>query len=285
MPSKQGVTIVLVGFLLLLSCLCTGGPLQAQEDPFVAELIALTGQAEVKTGGGSYRAAQVRDKLRVGDTIRTLEQSRAKLFFQDESVTILAEKTTLEINQYHVNTATRERTGVLKAVEGKIRFLVQKISGAPPPAMTIESEVLSVGVRGTDGILATGKQHQVYLLESENPLDVRNKFTGQTLQLPPMQFLLADKKGPFQVNPITPGMLDSLTQQFRLTYDFTPKNLLSPGAPPDMFSLTNPGEGTGTTVPPVTQQPLPTLHLPIVPGHVYPPHTPPGPGPTTPPSS
>ncbi len=277
MPKKQGVMILLAGFFMLL-WVVSAGTVWAQEAKEVAELIAITGQAEVKTANASYRPAQVRDKLRVGDTVRTLEKSRAKLLFQDESVTVLGEKTTLEISQFLFNSRTQERTGVLKTIEGKIRFIVQRISGAPQPAMTIESEVLSVGVRGTDGILETGSQHKVYLLESENPLSVKNKFTGQTMDLPPMQFIIADKKKPFQINPITPELLDSLLQQFRLTYDFTPKNLLSPGAPPETATMTGPGQGEGVTLPPVTQPPLPTLHFGGQGGKSGPPQ-PPGPSP------
>ncbi len=275
MPKNPGVTILLTG-LMLLAMLWVGA-VHAQEGQFVAEIIAITGQAELKAANASYRPAQIRDKLRVGDTLRTLEKSRAKLMFVDESVTVLGEKTTLEITKFLFNTSTQERTGVLKTIEGRIRFLVQRISGAPQPAMTIESEVLSVGVRGTDGILETGTQHKVYLLESENPLTVQNKFTGQIIDLPPMQFIIADKKQPFQINPITPELLDSLLKQFRLTYDFTPKNLLSPGAPPEMVTK-GPGEGEGTPLPPVTQQPLSTWHFNPRGGSSYPPK-PPGPSP------
>lgn len=227
----------------------------------MAELIALTGQAELKAASASYRPAQVRDKLQVGDTIRTLEKSRVKLLFQDESVTILGEKTTLEISKYLIDAKTQKRSGILKTVEGKIRFLVRRISGAPQPDMTIESEVLSVGVRGTDGILETGPKHKVYLLESENPLTVKNKFTGQVMELQIMQFLTADKQQPFQINPITPAMLEKLTKEFRLTYDFTPKNLISPEIPTGAVTLTGPNAPDTTTLPPVTQQPLPTTHL------------------------
>ncbi|MGQ9920445.1 MAG: FecR family protein [Desulfobacca sp.] len=259
MSKNKGLALLWAGLILVAMLL--GGSVSAQEGQFVAELIAITGQAEVKTANASYRPAQVRDKLRVGDTVRTLEQSRAKLLFIDESVTLLGEKTTLEITKFLFNRSTQERTGVLKTIEGRIRFLVQRISGAPQPAMTIESEVLSVGIRGTDGILETGPQHKVYLLESENPLSVQNKFTGQTMELLPMQFIIADKKRPFQINPITPEMLDSLIKQFRLSYEFTPKNLLSPGEATDMATMNGPGEGEGVTLPPVTQQPLSTMHF------------------------
>lgn len=169
MQLKRGMTIITLCGIFLTYFFLTGAVL-AQEGQSAAELIALNGSAEVKAGGGGFRPAQVRDRLNVGDTIRTLEQSKAKLLFQDESVTVLGEKTTFEISQFHYNAKTQQRQSVLKTIEGKIRFTVQKISGAPPPDMTIESEVLSVGVRGTDGILETGQQHTVYLLEASAPL-------------------------------------------------------------------------------------------------------------------
>ena len=76
------------------------GWVQAQDGQSTAELIALNGQAEVKSAGGNFRPAQLRDKLTVRDTIRTLEQSKAKLLFKDDSVIVLGEKTTMEISQY-----------------------------------------------------------------------------------------------------------------------------------------------------------------------------------------
>jgi len=252
---------------LLLASLGVAGMALAQEGPEVAEVIALTGQAEIQSAGTAFRPAQLRDRLRVGDVIRTLAQSRAKLLFQDESVTVLGEKTTLEINRFHFDRRTQERLGVLKALEGRLRFLVQRIKGAPQPTMTIESEVLSVGVRGTDGILEIGMQHRVYLLESEHPLNIQNKFTGQTLNLLPLQFVSADKQRPMQVGPITPEMLDRLTQQFRVSFSLPPKNIYDPGAPPVQMSLAGPGEGATTALPPVTQQPLPLLHFTIETGH------------------
>ncbi len=257
---KRGL-FILAGLTLLLGLL-GGGIGYAQADSSVAEVIAIMGQAEVRAAGAPWRAAQLRDKLQVGDAIRTQEQSRAKLLFMDDSVTVLGEKTTLEISQFLMDARTKERTGLLKAVEGRIRFLIQQIPGAPAPAMTIESAVLSVGVRGTDGILETGAWHKVYLLESAEPLTVKHKFTGQIMLLLPGQFITADAKGPMQINPITPDILDRLVKQFRLTYDFTPKNLVDPGEPPDTANLQEPGAGLANTLPPVIQQTLPLLHSP-----------------------
>jgi hypothetical protein len=264
MQLKQIVPISKLCVILLAFFSLTSAAL-AQDGRSAAELIALNGQAEVKSSGGNFRPGQIRDRLNVGDTIRTLEKSKAKLLFQDDSVTVLGEKTTLEISQYSYNAKTQQRQSLLKAIEGKIRFTVQKISGAPDPDMTIETEVLSVGVRGTDGILETGPQNRVYLLEAASPLLVKNKFTGQSINLPPMQYALADKFKPFQINTITPAMYQRLIGEFRLSYAFEPKNLVTPEQPTQSsFLLAGPGELPAVALPPVNQQPLPASHLPPV---------------------
>jgi hypothetical protein len=128
--------------------------------------------------------------------------------------------------------------------------------------MTIESDVLSVGIRGTDGILETGKQHKVYLLEAATPLLLKNKFTGESVNLPPMQYALADKFKPFQINAITPAMYQQLVKEFRLSHAVDPKNLTTPESPQRAALLLNPGEVPALSLPPVTQPPLPAMHLP-----------------------
>ena len=102
--------------------------------------------------------------------------------------------------------------------------------------MAIETETLTVGIRGTDGILEAAQQNKVYLLEADVPLRVKNKFTGETIELPPRQFALADKFKPFQINTITPEMYQRLIKEFRLSHIFEPKNLVSPETPKDPCS-------------------------------------------------
>lgn len=274
MRLKRVHVLSAVGAVLMI-CGALTGVARAQEGRAAAEVIAINGQAEVKPSGAAFRPAVLKDRLQVGDTVRTLEKSKARLLFQDDSVTVLAEKTTLEISQFSFNAATQQRQSLLKALEGKIRFTVQKITGGPPPDMTIETEVLSVGVRGTDGILETGQQNKVYLLEALTPLILTNKSTGQTINLPPMQYAVAEKFKPFQVFPITPELYQRLVEQFRLSHIYEPQNLVAPQPPASPFVLGKPGDPPGgTSLPPVTQQPLPSAGQ-ILRGHQesFPPET------------
>ena len=247
--------------IILLAYFIFAGVVFAQEGQFAAEVIAINGQAEIKSGGGPYQPAKVRDRLNVGDTIRTLEKSRAKLLFRDESVTVLGDKTTFEINQFNYDPATKQQTSLLKTLEGKIRFTVQKIAGAPDPNTIIETQIMSVGIRGTDGILDSSEPNKVYLFEAAFPLLLKNKFTGQTTNLPPMQYAVAGKTTPFQLNAITPQILEKLFKEFRLAYTLEPKNLINPVQQPyRSFLLAKPGEVPAVPLPPVVQQPLPAWH-------------------------
>lgn len=282
MQCKQVVLIIRLAVVLLAFFALTG-VVRAQEGQSAAELIAMNGQVEVKARGGSFRAAQLKDSLQVGDTIRTLENSKAKILFQDESVTVLGEKTTLEISQYHFNATTKQRLGLLKTLEGKIRFTIQKIAGAPQPDMSIETEVLSVGIRGTDGILEAGQPNRVYLLEAAKPLLLKNKSTGETLDLPPGQYVVAEKFKPMQMSPITPAMYQRLKKEFRVSYTFEPQNLMNPVAPESSYRLAGPGETPAQPLPPVVQAPLPTLHQPPSGQHPHPPVQPPYVPPVQPP--
>lgn len=254
--------INIIKFIVILSVyFILAGVVLAQEGQFAAEVIAINGQAEIKSGGGPYQPAKVRDRLNVGDTIRTLEKSRAKLLFRDESVTVLGDKTTFEINQFNYDPATKQQQSLLKTLEGKIRFTVQKIAGAPDPNTVVETQIMSVGIRGTDGILDSSEPNKVYLFESAFPLKLKNKFTGQTSNLPPGQYAIAGKTTPFQFNAITPQILEQLFKEFRLAYTFEPKNLINPSQQPyRSFLLAQPGDLPTVPLPPVVQQPLPVWH-------------------------
>ncbi|HAY22963.1 MAG TPA: hypothetical protein DCY27_12555 [Desulfobacterales bacterium] len=254
----RSISIVSV---ILLTLLALTGTAQGREGQAAAELIALVGQAEVKSATDAFRPIQVKDQLYERDTIRTLERSKAKLWFKDESVVILGEKTTLEISRYQYDEAARKRQSLLKTISGNIRFIVHKFFGATQPDFNIETEILALAVRGTDGILESAQQDKVYLLEAGVPLGLRNKSTGQAIDLSPMHYALGEKFKPFQINVITPEMYQRLIQEYRLSYDFKPKNLVEPQPPQQPEPVGETGE-TRILLPGVTQQPLPTIHLP-----------------------
>ncbi|MFP3868286.1 MAG: FecR domain-containing protein [Desulfobacteraceae bacterium] len=250
----------------LIISLAVAPTLLAQELKPAAEIIALTGQAEIKPAADpSFQVAQLKDQLFPRDQIRTLAESKAKLWCQDESILVLGEKTTLEIAQYLVDETAGRRQSLLRALTGKMRFIVHKFFEADLSDFTIETPTTIIGVRGTDGIVKLDEQDQVYLLEAINPLSVKNKSTGEQLDLKPMTFAILEAAKPIQVKPITPVMYKSLTEEFQLSYDYDPENLTQPPSPLVGDDTKKPA----TALPPVDQAPLPVIHpkeetLPII---------------------
>ncbi|MDD3579603.1 MAG: FecR family protein [Desulfobacca sp.] len=230
----------------------------AQDRQPAAEIIALTGQAEIKTPTDqSFKTAQLRAKLYPRDQIRTLAKSKAKLWCQDESVLILGENTTLEIAQYLIDEATGQRQSLLRTLTGKLRFVVHKFYKAPEPDYTIETPMTIIGVRGTDGVVEIATGDQVYLLEATKPLSLKNKTTGEMLDLKPMNFAICEAHKAFQVKPITPAIYQRLTQEFQLSHDTDPENLVQP--PPPLEAGVEPGK-PATILPPVDQAPFSVIH-------------------------
>ena len=79
----------------------TPGQQQAAGLTNAAEVISLLGKVEIKSPQeAAFRPAKLKDPLNPGDQVRTLEKSRAKLWFRDETVLILNENTTMEITQF-----------------------------------------------------------------------------------------------------------------------------------------------------------------------------------------
>ncbi len=255
---------VLISMALLLAALLVSRSVPAQESQAVGEIIALVGQAEKKgTAEARFRPAQLRDKLYPRDQIRTLENSKAKLMFQDDSILILNEKSTLEIDKYLVNEPAQRRQVFLKALQGQIRFIVSKFFGKPvEPDFLLETHTAVLGIRGTDGVVETVNPDYIYLLEALAPLLVKNKSTGETADLMPMFFITSEIGRPMRLARITPAMLNRLKKTFQVGSESPPDNMSDPSLPPGVAGAA-PYQVPSSQL--LQQPPLPVFHGPVQP--------------------
>jgi hypothetical protein len=274
---------------LTLSC-CLGSFLvasrtaSAQERKPAAELIALYGQAEIKSPGETrFRPAKLKDALYPQDQIRTLADSRAKLFFQDESILILSENTTLDIAKFQMNPQGQRESALMKVLHGSLRFIVHKITAGAPPNFEIQGITAVMGIRGTDGVFESRSPDRIIFLGGRNALVIRNLSTGQTLVLTPNNWVMVTPGQPMRTGVVTPQMRRRLIQTFRVAQSFVPGTVSSPGPVPpglqaqlrrvgitfgnpllpqtDQFrNIYNPSaQGTGTL-----QTPLSAFHQPLI---------------------
>jgi len=272
----------------LVSLLAASLAAQAQERQPAAELIALMGKAEIKSPGETqFRPAKLQDKLYPQDQIRTLKDSRAKLFFQDESILILAEDTTLDIAKFQMDSQGKRESAFMKLVNGSLRFIVQKVEAGVTPNFEIQGKTAIMGIRGTDGIIESRSPDRVIFLGGAGNIVVRNLTTGQTLTITPNQWVMAIPRQPMRIAPVTPQMRQQLAPSFQVSQSHVPNTVSTPPPPPaalmtilqregipflgePQYSNSDQGRGTfipgaqgnGTGTPAI---PLPTLHQPLIP--------------------
>ena len=181
MQKWRGILGWLIPGLILAFFLAGGQTARAQEQTpgqkpaaglnYAAEVISLLGKVEIKSPQeAAFRPAKLKDPLNPGDQVRTLEKSRAKLWFRDETVLILNQNTTMEITQFQADAAGRPEKSRLKVLQGAMRFILSKFYAAVPRDFEIEGKTAVMGVRGTDGVFVTHSPDNIYLISGKAPL-------------------------------------------------------------------------------------------------------------------
>ena len=226
------LTLLLCGVIFL----ATSRTAPAQERQPAAELIALVGTAEIKSPGDTqFRSAKMKDKLYQQDQFRTLADSRAKLFFKDESILVLSDNTTIDIAKFQLNPQGGRQSALMKILHGSLRFIVTKVSSVDKPDFEIEGKTVVMGVRGTDGVFETRSPDMIYYLEGRNPLAIQNRTTGERGNLNPNNFVSSDVGKPLIRGVITPAMRNRLIGNFRVAQASPPPTVTQPPPPPQLI--------------------------------------------------
>ena len=249
------LTLVLCG-VIFLSASRTA---PAQERQPAAELIALMGTAEIKSPVDTqFRPAKIKDKLYQQDQIRTLADSRAKLFFTDESILVLSDNTTIDIAKFQMNPQGGRQSAFMKVLHGSMRFIVTKVSAADKPDFEIEGKTAVMGIRGTDGIFESRSPDTIYFLSGRSTLAILNRTTGQTFNLTPNNFVSSLPGQPLRTGIITPAMRNQLVGGFQVSLNSPPPLVTQPPPPPQLI-VRQTGLSLGNPMIPQTNPVLNTL--------------------------
>jgi hypothetical protein len=201
---------------------------QAQERQPAAEIIALLGNVEIKSPPESqFHQAKLKDPLYPRDQVRTLDKSRAKLWFRDETILMLAEKTTLDISKFQMDNQDRRQNALFKVLAGTMRFIVHKFYTGLPPGVQVEGMTAVLGIRGTDCIIEV-RSPDLFLNIGDTPAWVKSLTTGQSITLPPGIWARAIPGQPITTGTITPIMLRQYIGQTRSGQTQLPDHVGSP---------------------------------------------------------
>jgi hypothetical protein len=159
---------------------------------------------------------------------RTLANSRAKLFFQDETILVLSDNTTIDIANFQMTPQGQRQSALMKILHGSMRFIVTKVIPGAEPNFEIQGTTATLGVRGTDGIFETRSPDVIYFLSGRTTLTILNNTTGQRLTLTPNNFISAIPGQPMRTGIITPGMRKRLMRSFQVAQSSPPPTVTQP---------------------------------------------------------
>lgn len=125
--------------LIIIIVLLISGVSYAQE---AGQLVALKGRATIERERKVFPAI-LKQKLLLNDMIQTMEASRAKLLFIDDSLLTLAEKSKLYIKEYLYSEENKRSKTILNLIDGKMRSLVGNAD------FEVHTPTMVVAARGT----------------------------------------------------------------------------------------------------------------------------------------
>jgi hypothetical protein len=93
-----------------------------------------------------------RDKIYPMDKIETKEDAKVRILFEDGSILTIAEKTTMEINEFVYSPLDKVRVSRLSLALGKMRIAASNLFGYRDHRFAVNTPTATIGTRGTEHI-------------------------------------------------------------------------------------------------------------------------------------
>ena len=110
-----------------------------------------------KGEAGPVTPAKVKNPVEVRDVVQTYDLSRAQLQFRDNSMIIIAPKSKVAIENYMFDPSKFERNARFDFIQGVMKVVVPVLRKGAKSEFTVKTSTATMGVRGTDFIVITGK--------------------------------------------------------------------------------------------------------------------------------
>ena len=121
----------------------------AATDAVVARLVSVSGQATAVQAGKAPRSLQPGSPLYAGDVLKTGPDTRATVGFRDQSLLSLEALTSLRITGFSYQHAQQADNFALQLLKGSMRLFTGLIAKAQPKAVSVQTVVATIGIRGT----------------------------------------------------------------------------------------------------------------------------------------
>lgn len=148
---------------------------------------SVTGEVTV-TGAGRSFALQVGQVLENGFVLASKQGASALIRFDDGQVIVLAAASVLKLDDYRYSPAKpAENRSEVELVRGAMRFVSGLLGKQTPGAVKIKTQTATIGIRGTDFMIATGS---LYVTVGEGGVTLTNA-TGTYVLNPGTMWQLA----------------------------------------------------------------------------------------------
>lgn len=196
---------LVVGFLFFM-----GFGSQAHSAAKVGVLSEVRGTVEIlHEGEGAFKSAKQYDEVFEKDKVRTGPDGRAKILYDDDSMTVLAENSAIEIRQYELTQDKKRKQSVIGLLQGKLRFIVTKYLSKDSSNFRVQTPTAVLGVRGSDSVaILEGDTTKAYHLFGD--LEITNSVTGEKLVIKSGQWAIVFPDGRVMTGTIGPDQLKEI---------------------------------------------------------------------------
>ncbi len=118
----------------------------------IAKVIALQGKVELVRNGETMTLA-IKDDIFVKDEIKTAEDGRVQLIFNDDTMVNIAASSIFAIEDYSLE---GKKTFASSITTGLVRYVTGAIVKGNPDAFTVRTPEATVGIRGSDLFVISG---------------------------------------------------------------------------------------------------------------------------------
>jgi hypothetical protein len=180
----------------------------------VGTLAEIVGSVEIlHLDDKEFRTARLYEEILEKDKIRTGPGARAKVLYDDDSMTVLAENTSIEIREYQLSTDRKRTQSVIGLLQGKLRFIVTKYLAKDKSNFVVQTPTAVMGVRGSDSVAVfEGDTSTAYHLFGD--LEITSSKTGEKLTITSGQWCIVHPDGSMERGAITADQLQQILNFF-----------------------------------------------------------------------
>ncbi|HYD17852.1 MAG TPA: FecR domain-containing protein [Patescibacteria group bacterium] len=166
----------------------------------IGTVVEVEGQASIARGSAAGMPVKIEDTVELGDLITTGPKSRLFILLADNTEWTLSENTKFRVDEYVFNPDDNtDNKARYSALEGGFHYISGLVAKKANPDVTITSVAGTIGIRGTDLMVAPDADGSVDVYVQEGAVDVSGG--GATARLAQGQGTLVQRRGAAPLRP------------------------------------------------------------------------------------